>query len=404
MIAANFRLESFALSPSCDSAGSSNKYSWRAQSYRYIVGFIAVIATTSCFSLYAASDVPSIEVEEMLLDDAPAIPGDIRSLDEVWEISTRHLPQSACAANFDQLPFRVSRWLPSSGWIASSLEQYLASVQGQASSSMDNKNADMPLHNIVYVHGNWMPADLTRDRGLLIYRHLAQRAQNPIRVTVFSWASQREKPILRDVRENAIVAELQGLYLGALLQRFPGEQPLGVIGFSYGARAVTGSMHALAGGILCGRTLNEGESPKEIRISLMAAAIDRNWLLPNSRHGKAAESISSIVNLYNSNDPVLQRYHLIGAEHHAIAAGVAGLILPRSRQGNENARSHSVSAPDYVKLRQFDCRPALGRSHDERSYYRDCSCTKFLLDHVLWNDWIDSNVALDIQPENEPNL
>jgi hypothetical protein len=319
---------------------------------------------------------------------------------EIWEISTRQLPQSGCMAVLDPHKLRVSRWMPSCGWIESSFEQYLASVRGSEKSS-DSGAAGLDLHNIVYVHGNWMPADLTRERGLLIGRYLAQRAHLPFRLTVFSWPSTREKHALADIRENAVVAEVQGLYLGTLLQHFPADKPLGIIGFSYGARAVTGSLHALGGGTLCGRTLSTASYPQEIRVSFMAAAIDRAWMLEGGRHQNAARTISSIVNLYNSNDPILRRYHLISTSHRGTAAGVAGLILPRNWLNLPPGAGTTVAAPNHVRLRQYDCRGDLGRSHDERSYYRECSCTVHLLDHVLWNDGNELHVSNHAKVANE---
>lgn len=384
---------------SMNSMPNNSIYKWIAFAWLVVIG----LSWSNSTSALIASDSISMEITE---DDAFAcsVEEELRYADtstdcgvpaeatEIWEISTRHLPQSGCMAPLDPSKYRVSRWLPSCGWIESSIEQYLASVRGNGKSN-DDTAASLDLHNIVYVHGNWMPADLTRDRGLLISRYLAQRAHVPFRLTIFSWPSTREKHALADVRENAIVAEVQGLYLGTLLQQFPADKPLGIIGFSYGARAVTGSLHALGGGTLCGRTLAAGTYPAEIRVSLMAAAIDRGWMLEGGRHQYASRTISSIVNLYNSNDPILRRYHLISTSSRATAAGVAGIVLPRNWLNLPPAEGTTVAAPSHVRLRQFDCRGDLGRSHDERSYYRECSCTVHLMDHVLWNDWKELHVS-----------
>lgn len=386
---------------------SNSIYKWIAFSWLVLAAAPSIGIT----SPVVASDIAAMELgEDIALTDSlqqeleyadTATPcNTVGEAAEIWEISTRQLPQSGCVAPLDVTKYRVSRWLPSCGWIESSIEQYLASVRGSEKSN-DDKAAGLDLHNIVYVHGNWMPADLTRDRGLLISRYLAQRAHFPFRFTIFSWPSTREKRALADVRENAVVAEVQGLYLGTLLQQFPPEKPLGIIGFSYGARAVTGSMHALGGGTLCGRTLTDGSYPSEIRVSLMAAAIDRGWMLEGGRHQNASRTISSLVNLYNSNDPILRRYHLISTSSRATAAGVAGIVLPRNWLNLPPAEGTSVAAPKNVRLRQFDCRSDLGRSHDERSYYRECSCTVHLMDHVLWNDWNEQHATYPPEVANE---
>ena len=386
---------------------SNSIYKWIAFSLLCMAVLPNILTSTSIM----ASDIAAMEMgedvaltdslQQELQYDASAISCNTEcEAAEVWEISTRQLPQSGWVAPLDVTKYRVTRWLPSCGWIESSIEQYLASVRGDEKSN-DGNVASNSLHNIVYVHGNWMPADSTRDRGLLISRYLAQRAHFPFRLTIFSWPSTREKRALADIRENAVVAEVQGLYLGTLLQQFPQEKPLGIIGFSYGARAVTGSLHALGGGTLCGRTLNEGTYPNEIRVSLMAAAIDRGWLLQGGRHQNASQAISSLVNLYNSNDPILRRYHLISSSSRATAAGVAGIVLPRNWLNLPPAEGTAVAAPSSLRLRQFDCRSDLGRSHDERSYYRECSCTVHLMDHVLWNDWNELHASNNPEAANE---
>lgn len=368
-----------------DAFYSNNIYKWIA--FTWVIAVPCAIASDSeSLEIAQETNIHCLIQEELAYSDSAATCDSKSGANEIWEISTRHLPQNGCRAPLDASNFRVSRWQSDRGWIESSFEQYLASIRGSESGTGENNIASSELHNIVYVHGNWMPADLTRERGLLISRYLAQRDHLPFRFTIFSWPSTREKHALADVRENAIVAEVQGLYLASFLQHMPAERPLGIIGFSYGARAVTGALHALGGGTLCGRTVTATTYPREIRISLMAAAIDRGWLLEGGRHQFASQRITSIVNLYNSNDPVLRRYHLISTSSRATAAGVAGLVLPRNWLNLPPAEGTSVATPNYVRLQQFDCRSQLGRSHDERSYYRECSCTIHLMDHVLWND------------------
>jgi hypothetical protein len=63
-------------------------------------------------------------------------------------------------------------------------------------------------------------------------------------------------------RETRLSPKSKALYLGALFATISREKPLGIIGFSYGARAVTGSLHSLGGGTLCGGTsVHEGLIP-----------------------------------------------------------------------------------------------------------------------------------------------
>ncbi|MCU0710078.1 MAG: hypothetical protein MUF23_17490 [Pirellula sp.] len=267
----------------------------------------------------------------------------------------RILGSSARAINPAAPGFQVYRH-DTGGWYCDDVEQAL-DLQGR-----------LP---IVYVHGNFMERNNTRQRALIINEYLKSRAQRPYRLIFLSWPSQREPHPLQDVRENAMAAECQSLYMAWLLERLSSSPQVSLLGFSYGARCVTGGLHLASGGTIRGLqhapTIALDENQSAYRIGFVAPAIDRNWLAPWGKHRDATIKADGVVSMYNPEDPVLRRFRLLDHDTKPIAAGHRGFI------GNP-------------MIQQYDCSSCVGRTHDERTYYRECPHFYRVLDHLLWNE------------------
>lgn len=163
--------------------------------------------------------------------------GSVDELYEVWEISTRHLPDRFRCINNDNPGFDVHRFECGRGWVRDSLDKALAD------------DGRLP---IIYVHGNFMERNNSLNRVLIINNYLRPRARRPYRLIMFSWPSQRESKPLHDVFENAESAECQSLYVAWLLEKLGRHSEVSVLGFSFGARSVTGGLHLALGGSIPG--------------------------------------------------------------------------------------------------------------------------------------------------------
>jgi hypothetical protein len=170
-----------------------------------------------------------------------------------------------------------------------------------------------------------------------------------------------------------------------LQQRIKSDRPLSLMGFSLGSRVVTGALHLSEGGTLLGQRLPPTASSSiepTYRVTLVAPAIDRAWLQPHQRHGLAMNHVVQLINLYNSNDPVLKRFRFIDASSRPVAAGFAGFVgLPVNR---DLRLSGPLTGQERIK--QFDCSKSLGNTHDERSYFNKCPCVIVAIDNLLWKD------------------
>lgn len=337
-------------------------------------------------AIYLVSVFLILSVSRMAVGDDPACQTSINGIPqstEIYEISTRHLPDQFRCINFDQPNVEVNKW-SGNCWTPSNVEQALPS-------------GGTGILTILYVHGNFMERNNALERFLIVNRYLKEQTDQPYRLLMLSWPSQKERKPLRDVFSNAESAECQSLYFAWMLQRLRNEPKLSVLGFSYGARAVTGGLHLDAGGILPGYAqspLPNTSSELNIRLGLVAPAIDRNWIERNGRHNLALTHVDSMMNLYNSKDPILRRFRFLDRFSRPIAAGFSGfagfatLSDPRATQ----------PLTGQTRIRQYDCGSVIGTTHSEKSYYGECPYFRTLIQHLLWKEPGDFTCNASIVP------
>ncbi|WP_246419898.1 hypothetical protein [Aporhodopirellula rubra] len=288
----------------------------------------------------------------------PAIPGmpampqslsaDLRC-DRFWLINTRHITCNTCRMNLSQPNFRIDRLDRCGRRSPSNLDDYL--------SSMDSSRP-----RIIYVHGNRRDAQTAIKQGLFVYQQLARNrvTDQPMDWVIWSWPSDANSIFLSDVRDKAQRTNSQGLYLAWLLREHTlRSQPSGLIGFSFGGRIVSGSLHALAGGSLGRRTIGEPAiTGANIDVGLLAPAVDSTWMSSGGYHRLATQNINRMVMLYNHRDIALKYFKLISTTPDAQALGYTG---PRCF-----APRHDGTP---LPIRARDCAQTVGNHHSEKRYY-----------------------------------
>src|SRR5262249_36994004 len=113
---------------------------------------------------------------------------------------------------------------------------------------------DPTVPTVIFVHGNQISPGDAKSEGLSVYRHMICYGNDspPIRFVIFSWPSSKIPGLLRDVRVKAARTGPAGYDLAWLIDQLPEETPVSLVGFSFGARIITGGLHVLAGGSLGG--------------------------------------------------------------------------------------------------------------------------------------------------------
>lgn len=217
------------------------------------------------------------------------------------------------------------------------------------------QSIDPSTPTVVYVHGNKISAADARQRGISVYRRLVRCAtdERPVQFLIFSWSSDKVPGLLRDYREKAARTRPVAAQLAWAIDLMPAEAPVGLLGYSYGARVASGASHLLAGGSL--PRLNRGVGkPRPMRAVYLAAAMDACWIAPGRRHGLAMTRLDSLLLTANPRDPAMRLFGVVDRKSDPQALGKAG---PRC-----------LDAATASRVRTTNVSGSVGRSHDLYRY------------------------------------
>ena len=309
---------------------------------------VAAVNSTAAPDASNVGGAPCPSVDAKSVDaktDGQGAPPTAKRKDEVWLISTRHL----CYPNWDDpqtYELDVRRYDHEQGWLDSSTAEFIAQP---------------PLSTLIYVHGNRVTWHDASQYGWQCYHALAECENAPpsMRFVIWTWPSDQIKGPLRDIRSKADRADNETLFLGWFLSQQNPASPISLLGYSYGSRVITGGVHLFAGGSLCGNALPQPAKAEQVplRVALLAAALDNDWLCAGHHHGMAMEQVSQMLVLYNTCDPALQRYRFVDPCSHAQALGYVGVA----------DESLGAYAP---RIEQLNVSSIVGRSHGEDNYFR----------------------------------
>jgi pimeloyl-ACP methyl ester carboxylesterase len=227
---------------------------------------------------------------------------------QLWVVSSRNVPMDACPRDVRFTPCVQYYDCRSEQWIDSSLAALLAT------NSPD-------IETVIFVHGNRTNARSAQKEGVRAFRNLGRAGTSgiPVRFLVWSWPSNATfRTICRDALVKSERTDDEAFYFGSFLQQLGGDQSVTLVGFSFGARIITGSLHLLAGGQLNGSQLggwtNEPRLP--YRAALLAAALDSHWLAEGQRHGLALTQVDEMFVTVNDRDFILKTYPRLSRNWH----------------------------------------------------------------------------------------
>jgi hypothetical protein len=229
------------------------------------------------------------------------------------------------------------------------------------------------LPTIFVVHGNRYKADEVVEDAWPVYAQL-EADKKPYRLVIWSWPSEqvcrRRRP---DTQLKAQRTELESLYLARCLNHFDRDVPLNLVGFSFGSRIITGTLHLLGGGQLARHSLQH-RSPKShssINAILIAAAVDSDWLLPDHYHGKALSQLNRLLVTCNCCDTALRWYP---AMYHRRGPPALGFVGPECC---------GLELADQERMEVLDLSCDAGKTHDWRRYFAVCSLQERLSSYTF---------------------
>ena len=225
---------------------------------------------------------------------------------------------------------------------------------GNVRQLVDFRNAEGFVETWIFVHGNQIDATMAVDRGLRAYRNLRATSANrgPIRFIIWSWPSERTKNRISDARLKSKRTDAEMFYFGSFLSQIARQGPIGIIGYSFGARVVSGGLHLSEGGTLCGKYLPTACSPVcPYRVAFLAAAVENDGLCGSGRYRNALNHVSHLLLQNNSRDKALRFFWVIGRNR------------PKAL-----GRTSMKFAPRHVHVRQYDWADAIGKDHSVWNY------------------------------------
>lgn len=285
----------------------------------------------------------------------------LRDGDQLWLVSTRCLPACGCYDGSTAPNYSVRKY-DADGWHTATLDEYLV---GQSPDAL----------TVAHIHGNRYAESDALERGCQAYQIIRQCESIPqrIRMVVWSWPSDKIRGPLKDIRIKAARTDVESYYVGYFLSRHEPTSKISLIGHSFGARIITGSLHVLGGGRLnCGYLRTPPAELPPTRAVIMAAAMNNYWLSEGQYHGRALSAAQSMRIIYNPNDKFLVRYGFVVKGARPDALGVTG---PTGFLGEGRER-----------IQLFNARPYIGDDHFQRIYYQSPGIRELIRDFAVWRE------------------
>lgn len=303
----------------------------------------------------AEQGAPTIAHEASASDPGATAPAGGRAStphEQVWLISTRGV--GACMTGIvDAERFHYWRLDETHRWVTADWSEFRASDE-----------PTMPT--VLVVHGNRTGRSRAIRMAWPVLRQLRRDADDrSFRFVIWSWPADEIRGARRDAQVKAYRSDVQAFYLADVLRRMEAEVPVTAVGYSFGARIISGALHLAAGGELLGRSLESAEMVAEsarlrrrpVRAVLVAAAMSAGSLLPAGRNGKALDLIDRALITRNSADPVLHFYPLMYGRGGPQAMGYVGPYV----------RGDDLETREKIELVSVQC--SVGRAHDWNRYF-----------------------------------
>ncbi len=274
---------------------------------RHIVSCIAVFAMGMAAVSAAAEDVTADAVEPTDTAEEADCPAEL----DVWVVSTRCLP-GICSLP-KEVSFGIERLVGEPccrRWERAELAELVSEPW-------------RPF--VVFIHGNrYSPAD-AKEQGLALARRLARHACGGVapRVVIFSWPSEQQGFLLKDVRQKYERAYADGHYLAWLLCQLEPQQPVSIVGYSLGALVAAEALDDLA------RTSPDGirwaDRPGGTNLVFVTPAVRCDAFAPRGPYRDAIEGLDAMSLLINSRDGALRFFPLLEPAVRVDAMGYVGM-------------------------------------------------------------------------------
>ena len=196
-----------------------------------------------------------------------------------------------------------------------------------------------------------------------------------VRLVIWSWPSDYlPAGVKKDAEVKFRRTNVEPFYIGQVLDRIRPDVPVVLMGYSFGARISTGTLHLLGGGPINGQMLPvriTTTQPPPRRAVLLAAAVGRDALAPGHLHSEALSQVDRMVIMINPGDRVLKFFPVLDddGEDALGLSGPAGLAC-----ASPELRSRVVL---------FNVKPYVQKHHLSLEYLKSPEIMACIRDEVM---------------------
>lgn len=209
---------------------------------------------------------------------------------------------------------------------------------------------------VFFVHGNRYEAADAKAQGIMLAQRIASARDGVCpRVVVLSWPSQKQGLLLKDGRRKYERAYADGHYLAWLLGQVEPEQPVAIVGYSFGALVATEALDEIARRdetTVAG--IRWADRPGRTHLVFVAPALRADALAPRGPFSRTIAGVDRVTLLINSRDEALRFFPLLEPQAKAPALGFVG--MPRRW------------LPAEVEYDAVDAAGIVGKLHTMRRY------------------------------------
>lgn len=247
--------------------------------------------------------------------------------------------------------------------------------EAQLSDFLAANEDGLPL--CVWIHGYQVCTDSAEQMGLCVYENMRKVCPPGVhfRFVIWSWPSRKSGPYRADARRKARQSDVEGFKLAKLIQQLPPHVPIGLMGFSFGARTTGAALHFLGGGHIANMALKDCDpAARPVRAVLLAGALDYDAFSPGGLNSHAAQAADRVCVLVNRHDPVLIAYRHLETFRGTMAMGHTG-----------PARITGACLPGQFLT--YDVTWKVGMSHYWTRYVKSREIMEPISALLLYADW-----------------
>lgn len=219
----------------------------------------------------------------------------------------------------------------------------------------------------IFIHGNRCDISCAVNETYAMAQAISLNHSTSVRMVTWCWNSQKVSGNLRDeFNTKAYYADMQGFYLENFIRKIGSENPIILVGHSFGARSILCALHLRAGGTFQGRGALDASflSAGPISAVLIASAVNQECFTHYGCFHSALDAAVRVSLTRNPSDPALHWYPKLWrgpARLNPGALGYTGPILTGISEQNRlkldvinvNMRSHHFQDFfSYLEVRQ----------------------------------------------------